>query len=44
VDFAPVALPLLALGAAVAAVAVAVGLWASREVFEHTPLEAIREE
>jgi putative ABC transport system permease protein len=44
VDFEPVALPLLGLGAAVAAVAVAVGLWASREVFEHTPLEAIREE
>jgi putative ABC transport system permease protein len=44
VEFAPVALPLLALGGAVAAVAVAVGLWASREVFEHTPLEAIREE
>ncbi|HEU4454786.1 MAG TPA: FtsX-like permease family protein, partial [Longimicrobium sp.] len=44
VDFEPVALPLLALGTAVAAVAVAVGLWASREVFEHTPLEAIREE
>jgi putative ABC transport system permease protein len=44
VDFELIAVPLLAIGAAVTALAVAVGLWASREVFQHTPLEAIREE
>lgn len=41
-DAAP--LPLLALGAAVSLLAVVVGVWASREVFESTPMEAIREE
>jgi hypothetical protein len=39
---APLALVGLAL--AVSALAVVVGLLASREVFERTPLEAIREE
>jgi putative ABC transport system permease protein len=42
--FEPVFLPLLLLAAAVTGLAVAVGLWASREVFQRTPLEAIREE
>jgi putative ABC transport system permease protein len=42
--FEPVLAPLALLAAAVAGVAVAVGLYASREVFQRTPLEAIREE
>ncbi|CAA9331518.1 MAG: ABC transporter, fused permease protein [uncultured Gemmatimonadetes bacterium] len=37
-------LPLLVLAAAVTALAAGVGVWASREVFRHTPLEALREE
>ena len=41
-ELALVPLAVLALGVAV--VAVVVGLWASREVFQRTPLEAIREE
>ena len=36
--------PLLGLAAAVTALAGAVGWWASREVFRHTPLEALRDE
>lgn len=44
VDFAVPAAPLLILGAVVVALAVAVGLAASREVFRTTPLQAIREE
>lgn len=36
--------PLVSLAVGVAGVAVVVGIWASREVFHHTPLEAIREE
>lgn len=36
--------PLLTLSAAVTGLAMGVGLWASREVFRHTPLEALREE
>jgi putative ABC transport system permease protein len=44
VDFAVPVSPLLVLAAAVTALAGAVGLWASREVFRHTPLEALREE
>jgi putative ABC transport system permease protein len=36
--------PLLAVGLSVALLAVAVGLWASREVFQRTPMEAIRED
>ncbi len=36
--------PLLALGAAVTVLAAGTGLAASREVFRHTPLEALREE
>jgi putative ABC transport system permease protein len=35
---------LAVLGGAVALLAVAIGVWASREVFQRTPLEAIREE
>ena len=44
VAFAVPLLPLLGLGAAVTALAAVVGLLASREVFRHTPLEALREE
>jgi putative ABC transport system permease protein len=44
VPFEVAPLPLAALGLAVATLAVAIGLWASQEVFSHTPLEAIREE
>jgi putative ABC transport system permease protein len=44
VDFTPAPLALAGLAAAVAVLAVAIGLLASREVFERTPLEAIREE
>ncbi|HEX2205233.1 MAG TPA: FtsX-like permease family protein [Longimicrobium sp.] len=44
VDFAVPLSPLLLLAAAVTALAAAVGFWASREVFRHTPLEALREE
>ncbi|HET8656563.1 MAG TPA: FtsX-like permease family protein [Longimicrobiaceae bacterium] len=44
VGFALTPLSLAVLGAAVAVLAVAIGLWASREVFRHTPMEAIREE
>jgi putative ABC transport system permease protein len=36
--------PLIWLALAVTALAGAVGWWASREVFRHTPLEALREE
>lgn len=43
-EFQAAPLPLLALAAAVTLLAGAVGAWASREVFRHTPLEAIREE
>jgi putative ABC transport system permease protein len=43
-DFEPALLPLSALGSGIALLAVAVGVWASREVFQRTPLEAIREE
>ncbi|HEX5725092.1 MAG TPA: FtsX-like permease family protein, partial [Longimicrobiaceae bacterium] len=41
VDFALPLLPLLGLCAAVVALAVLVGGWAGREVFRHTPLEAL---
>lgn len=37
-------LPLLLLTLGVTALSAAVGLLASREVFRHTPLEALREE
>jgi putative ABC transport system permease protein len=37
-------IPLAILALAVAGLAVAVGLWASQEVFRSTPMEAIREE
>ena len=42
----PFAVPasLLALAAVVAVLAAVVGFWGSREVFRHTPLEALREE
>src|SRR5690606_3710832 len=36
--------PLAALALGVSLLSVAVGLWASREVFRRTPMEAIREE
>jgi putative ABC transport system permease protein len=36
--------PLLSLGGAVALLAVMIGMWASREVYAHTPLEVLREE
>jgi putative ABC transport system permease protein len=36
-------LPLLAVGVSVAILSVGVGLWASREVFRRTPMEAIRD-
>ena len=42
--FHPLVGQLALLGAGVAGLAAAVGLWASREVFERTPLEAIRDE
>ena len=44
VEFAVPALPLLLLALAVTALSSVVGFWASREVFRHTPLEALREE
>lgn len=44
VSFAVPPLPLLALGAGVTLLAAVVGVWASREVFRRTPMEAIREE
>jgi putative ABC transport system permease protein len=44
VDFAVPVPPLVGLALAVTALAGAVGFWASREVFRHTPLEALREE
>jgi putative ABC transport system permease protein len=44
VDFAVPAGPLLLIALAVAALAALVGFWGSREVFRHTPLEALREE
>jgi putative ABC transport system permease protein len=37
-------IPLFVIAAAVTALAAGVGVWASREVFRHTPLEALREE
>ncbi len=43
-DFSVALLPLGGLAAGVALLSVAVGLWASREVFRRTPMEAIREE
>jgi putative ABC transport system permease protein len=42
-NFEVAPLPLAAVGAAVALLSVLVGLWASREVFDRTPMEAIRE-
>ncbi|HYW12213.1 MAG TPA: FtsX-like permease family protein [Longimicrobium sp.] len=44
VDYAVPVLPLVWLALAVTALSAAVGLLASREVFRHTPLEALREE
>ena len=44
VDYSVPVLPLLVIAAAVSALAAGVGVWASREVFRHTPLEALREE
>jgi putative ABC transport system permease protein len=44
VDYAVPVLPLLWLSLGVTALSAAVGLLASREVFRHTPLEALREE
>lgn len=44
VDFAVPVPSLLLLALAVTALAGAVGWWASREVFRHTPLEALRDE
>ena len=44
VDFAVPVPSLLVLALAVTALSGAVGFWASREVFRHTPLEALREE
>ncbi|HYH78190.1 MAG TPA: FtsX-like permease family protein [Longimicrobium sp.] len=44
VDYAVPVPALLILALAVTALAGAVGWWASREVFRHTPLEALREE
>lgn len=44
VEFAVPVLPLLWLALGVTAISAAVGLLASREVFRHTPLEALREE
>ncbi|MBW3628757.1 MAG: FtsX-like permease family protein [Gemmatimonadetes bacterium] len=44
VDFEPAPVALLSLAAGITLLAVAIGVWASREVFSRTPLEAIREE
>ncbi|MBW3571371.1 MAG: FtsX-like permease family protein, partial [Gemmatimonadetes bacterium] len=44
VEYAVPVLPLLGLGLGVTALSAVVGLLASREVFRHTPLEALREE
>ncbi|HEU4562085.1 MAG TPA: FtsX-like permease family protein, partial [Longimicrobium sp.] len=44
VEFAVPLVALLVLAAGVTALAGAVGWWASREVFRHTPLEALRDE
>jgi putative ABC transport system permease protein len=44
VEYAVPVLPLLWLSLGVTAISAAVGLLASREVFRHTPLEALREE
>jgi putative ABC transport system permease protein len=44
VDYAVPVLPLLGLALGVTALSAMVGLLASREVFRHTPLEALREE
>ena len=44
VDFALPVAPLLWLSGGVTALAAVVGVWGSREVFRHTPLEALREE
>jgi putative ABC transport system permease protein len=44
VEYSVPALSLVAIAAAVTALAAGVGVWASREVFRHTPLEALREE
>ncbi len=44
VQYAVPVLPLLWLSLGVTAISAAVGLFASREVFRHTPLEALREE
>jgi putative ABC transport system permease protein len=44
VEYSVPVLSLLAIAAAVTALAAGVGVWASREVFRHTPLEALREE
>jgi putative ABC transport system permease protein len=44
VPFELTAGPLLALALSVAALATVIGVWASREVFARTPLEALREE
>lgn len=44
VEYAVPVLPLLGLTLGVTALSAAVGLMASREVFRHTPLEALREE
>lgn len=44
VDFYVPVPPLLAIAAAVTALSGGVGYWASREVFRHTPLEALRDE
>jgi putative ABC transport system permease protein len=43
-DFAVPVLPLLWLSLGVTAISATVGMLASREVFRHTPLEALREE
>lgn len=44
VEFAPTLAPLLIQGVAVAILAVLVGMWGSREVFQRTSLEAIRDQ
>ncbi|HEU0054095.1 MAG TPA: FtsX-like permease family protein [Longimicrobium sp.] len=44
VEFAVPVGPLLLMSVAVAALSAGVGFWGSREVFRHTPLEALREE
>lgn len=43
-DFGIPVVPLLVLALATAALSGLIGLWASREVFRHTPLEMLREE